>query len=144
MQELFRTRRRVEWIDTDAAGIAHFTAFLKYMEQAEHAFLRDRGLSVLMRDDEGPLSWPRVSVRCDYHQAVAFEDELDIEVSIDRLGTKSITYGFNFFHDDDDIAVGSITAVCCRIASGDGQRAVPQSIELPAWFVEKLPDGLAS
>jgi len=141
MDKPFRTRRRVEWIDTDAAGIAHFTAFLRYMEQAEHEFLRDRGLSVLMTDDAGPLSWPRVSVRCDYHQSVIFEDELDIEVHIDRLGTKSITYGFHFLHNDDEIAVGTITAVCCRIGSGDGPRPAPQSIELPSWFVERIQDG---
>ncbi len=144
MPKPFRTRRRIEWIDTDAAGIAHFTVFLKYMEQAEHEFLRDRGLSVLMSDDEGNLSWPRVSVRCDYLQAVVFEDELEIEVHVDRLGTKSITYGFHFYHDGEEIAVGAITAVCCRMGSGDVERPVPTSIALPTWFVERLEAGSPS
>lgn len=138
MPKPFRTQRRIEWGDTDAAGIAHFTAFLQFMEQAEHEFLRDRRLSVLMTDEEGRLSWPRVSVRCDFLKSVVFEDVLEIEVHVDRLGKKSITYGFHFLHNNEEIAVGSITAVCCRIDGREGTRPVPQAIELPAWFVEKL------
>lgn len=138
MSTRFRTQRRIEWGDTDAAGIAHFTAFMRFMEQAEHEYLRNRGLSVLMTDDEGRLSWPRVSVRCDYMQSVVFEDELDIEVHVERLGTKSITYGFHFSHNGDEVAIGSITAVCCRIDANQETRPVPQAIELPEWFLEKL------
>ena len=36
----FRTTRRVEFRDTDAAGIVHFSAFFFYMESVEHEFLR--------------------------------------------------------------------------------------------------------
>ena len=37
--------RRVEFSDTDTAGLIHFSAMLKYMEEAEHAFYRSLGLS---------------------------------------------------------------------------------------------------
>ena len=62
----YRTTRRVEFRDTDAAGIMHFSAFFNYMEQVEHEFLRHLGMSVLARDEEGAISWPRVSASCDY------------------------------------------------------------------------------
>ncbi|MEL7264077.1 MAG: hypothetical protein AAFP69_04590, partial [Planctomycetota bacterium] len=42
----FSIQRRVEFRDTDAAGIVHFSAFFPFMETAEHAFLRSLGLSV--------------------------------------------------------------------------------------------------
>ncbi len=137
MSDVFRTRRRVEWSDTDAAGIAHFTCFLRMMEQAEHDFLRSRDLSVHMTDAEGPISWPRVSVRCDFRVPVRFEDELDIDVHIDRLGTKSVTYAFRFQRDGQDIADGSITTVCCRLPR-DGSSDPPQSIEVPEAIAAKL------
>ena len=40
MPEPYRTTRRVEFRDTDAAGIVHFSAFFFYMESVEHEFLR--------------------------------------------------------------------------------------------------------
>jgi hypothetical protein len=43
MNAAFITTRRVEFSDTDAAGIAHFVAFFRWMEQAEHDLLRSVG-----------------------------------------------------------------------------------------------------
>jgi acyl-CoA thioester hydrolase len=34
----FRITRRVEFSETDMAGIVHFSNFFRYMETAEHAF----------------------------------------------------------------------------------------------------------
>jgi len=134
MPSPFRVQRRVEFRDTDAAGIVHFSAFFLYMEQAEHEWLRQLGLSVLMRDAEGTISWPRVAVRCDYRGVVQFEDMLDIELSVARLGTKSVTYGFRFLKGDQLVAEGEVTSVCCRIR--DSQP--PESIPIPVAIRTKL------
>jgi 4-hydroxybenzoyl-CoA thioesterase/acyl-CoA thioester hydrolase len=130
----FRSTRRVEFHHTDAAGIVHFSKFFLFMEEVEHEFLRSRGLSVMMRDAQGVMSWPRVAASCQYRSTVKFEDLLDIELSIDRLGEKSATFGFRFAHAGREIATGQITAVCCRIES-DG---TPRSIAIPAEIREKL------
>lgn len=134
MPESFKTTRRVEFRDTDAAGMMHFSMFFVYMEQAEHEMLRHLGLSVHCEDEQGPISFPRVAARCDYQLAVHFEDLLQIEVSVVRLGKKSVTYEFSFIHDGRPIASGQITTVCCRFES-DG---TPKSISIPTWIAEKL------
>lgn len=135
MSTEYRTNRRVEFADTDAAGIAHFSAFFAWMEETEHEFLRSRGLSVIVHDQpQSPLSWPRVGVSCDFTSAVRFEDVLDITLSILRLGEKSISYGFNFACDGRAVAEGRITAVCCRMSS----TGPPASVPIPDWFVGKL------
>jgi 4-hydroxybenzoyl-CoA thioesterase/acyl-CoA thioester hydrolase len=133
MSAPFRTTRRVEFRDTDAAGIAHFSVFFNYMEEAEHELLRSIGSSVLLQDDAGTTSWPRVAVSCDYRGAVRFEDELAIEVRVERLGEKSVTYAFRFHHQDRDVAEGRITAVYCRVGPA-GLRSLP----VPAELREKL------
>ncbi|HUE69602.1 MAG TPA: thioesterase family protein [Pirellulaceae bacterium] len=133
-QKPFRTSRRVEFCDTDAAGILHFSAFFQLMEQAEHELLRSVGLSVVMSDDQGKISWPRVSAKCDFRSAVHFEEELAIDVSIGRLGTKSVTYAFAVTCQGRDVAAGEITSVCCRLR--DGQP--PEPIAIPDWFRQKL------
>jgi acyl-CoA thioester hydrolase len=134
MQPSFVIQRRVEFCETDAAGIAHFSAFFQYMEQAEHALLRHLGLSVVWPDEHGTISWPRVSAQCDYTGAVKFEEVMDVAVRVDRLGTKSVTYGFEFTRDTRPVATGKITAVCCRFS---GQQA-PIAMAIPDWIAERL------
>jgi 4-hydroxybenzoyl-CoA thioesterase/acyl-CoA thioester hydrolase len=134
MKQHYKTSRRVEFRDTDAAGMAHFSVFFVFMEQAEHELLRHLGLSVMLSDDQGPISFPRVATRCDYQRSVKFEDVLDIEVAVVRLGAKSVTYEFNFSHEGRPVATGQTTVVCCRLKS-DG---APVSMAIPASVAEKL------
>jgi len=130
----YRTTRRVEFRDTDAAGLAHFSTFFVHMEQVEHEFLRHAGLSVLMRDAESELSWPRVAAHCEYESAVKFEDVLDIELRVERLGAKSMTFACTFRSAGRLVAEGRITAVCCRLDA----HGPPRPIEIPAWIRTKI------
>lgn len=134
MHPSFVIQRRVEFCETDAAGIAHFSAFFQYMEQAEHALLRHLGLSVVWHDEEGTITWPRVNAQCNYTDAVKFEHVLDVAVRVERLGTKSVTYGFEFTRDNHPVATGKITSVCCRLSNQQAPVAMP----IPEWIAEKL------
>ena len=134
MSKKFTYRRRVEFRDTDMAGIVHFSVFHAYMEEAEHAFLRSIGLGVICEIDGQEISFPRVNATCNYRRAIKFEQEIDIEVSIERIGSKSITYSHCFKHDDATIAEGSITTVCCHFEHG----SPPNSVEIPDGFRDKL------
>ncbi len=126
--EKFITERRVEFCETDAAGIVHFASYLCYMEQAEHQLLRSLGLSVCEPLEDGwHLSWPRVHVECDFQGSAKFEDTLEISVSVLRLGKKSITYEFEFKRGVEAIAKGRVTAVCCNVKSGQPL----QSVQVP-------------
>jgi acyl-CoA thioester hydrolase len=129
----FRSQRRVEFRDTDAAGIAHFSVFFSFMEEVEHEYLRSLGLSVMMRDSSGVLSWPRVAAHCEYQGAVRFENVLDIELTVERVGEKSITYRFAFSHSGRQVAEGRLTAVCCRIEHGE-----PLAVPIPEEIAAKL------
>jgi len=131
----FTSTRRVEFRDTDAAGIMHFASFFALMEAVEHEFLRHLGLSVLANDGTGPISWPRVNSQCDFRSAARFEDVLTVSLTLARLGEKSVTYQFDIRRDDQPVAEGKITAVCCRLSTGGGPM---QAILIPAEIVEKL------
>ena len=39
-------KKQIAFSETDMAGIVHFSNFFRFMEMAEHAFLRSMGLSV--------------------------------------------------------------------------------------------------
>jgi 4-hydroxybenzoyl-CoA thioesterase/acyl-CoA thioester hydrolase len=134
MPETFKHTRRIEFRDTDMAGIVHFSNFFAYMEQAEHAFLRSLGLGVICTVDDREISFPRVNANCNYRQAIRFEEMIDIELSVARIGQKSITYDFNFFRDESPVADGSITVVCCKLVHGKK----PESVETPQGFIDKV------
>ena len=132
--EPFLYRRRVEFRDTDAAGIMHFSTFFLRMEEAEHALLRSLGTTVWRVEDEGKVSWPRVSAQCDYRGPVRFEDWLDVEVRVARLGETSVTYDFRFLLDGKRVADGQVTAVCCLFTVGKP----PRPIAIPADLRQQL------
>jgi 4-hydroxybenzoyl-CoA thioesterase/acyl-CoA thioester hydrolase len=120
------TRRRVEFRDTDAAGIVHFSAFFFWMESAEHELLRAAGIAVVDRGADGiDASWPRVSATCDYVSAVRFGDEVEIAVSVTAVGRSSVTYAFSFSHAGTAVARGQVVAVRCLMHPGRKPEAVP-------------------
>ena len=130
----FTTTRRVEFGDTDMAGIVHFANFFRYMEAAETDFLRSRGLSVSWLDGDTRYGLPRVSTGCDFQKPAKFEDVLTIAVMIEKIGRKSLSYRFDFTRDSDAIAVGRITSVFCRAGGPDHL----ESIEIPPAIRAKL------
>jgi acyl-CoA thioester hydrolase len=130
----FHITRRVEFHETDMAGIAHFSNFFRWMECAEIDFLRARGLSVMMTWENEPIAFPRVSATCDYVKTVRFDELLDIAVTIARLGEKSVTYAFEFSRDGDVLARGKLTSACCRV--GSDQRL--QAMLIPAGYRQRL------
>ena len=130
---MFTTTRRVEFGDTDMAGIMHFSNFFRFMEVAETQFLNARGLSVTWAADAGGrFGFPRVSATCDYTRPARFQDDLTIGVTVEKVGTKSVTYRFDFSHDGQPVATGRITAVYCKTVPPHGLEALPIPPDLRA------------
>ena len=111
-------RRRVQFADTDAAGVVHFAKLLCYAEEAEHDLLGELGIPVT-----GDGGWPRVQVSCDYLAPAYMGDTLDVAVSVEKLGKSSVSWLFAMTKDGVTLAKGSMKTV--RIdASGN-------AVELP-------------
>jgi acyl-CoA thioester hydrolase len=121
----FHTRRRIEFVDVDQAGIVHFSRFFIFMETAEHEFLRSLGTSVHTKVDGKEVGWPRLSATCEYENPARFEEVLNIKVSVFRKGKKSMTYEFLFTRGKETIARGRMTSACCVVERGQKLRAIP-------------------
>jgi len=137
MSQVYTFRRRIEFRETDMAGIVHFSNFFAYMEQAEHDFLRSVGMGVICEADGKKISWPRVNAQCNYRVAIKFEELIDIRVTVEKIGTKSVTYAFDFYRDETQIADGKMTAVCC-LFSADSHGKKPESIAIPPSFIKAI------
>ncbi|NNE92083.1 MAG: acyl-CoA thioesterase [Verrucomicrobiales bacterium] len=141
-------RRRVEFADTDVAGIMHFSNFFRFMEVAEHGFYRSLGFSVHPFLDggdsksDGPhVGWPRVQASADFKLPLRFEEEVEIELLIEEIRSKAVKYFFRFWKNPDDkearavAATGRFTVVC---VSFDNETRRMKAVAIPDEVREKL------
>ncbi|MFT5127084.1 MAG: acyl-CoA thioester hydrolase [Rhodothermales bacterium] len=120
--------RRVEFVETDLAGIVHFSNFFRYMEQAEHAFIRSLGHSIHMQEGEQVIGWPRVHASADYRRPLRVEQEFEVQLLIKEIRTKSLRYAFRFRlkGNSDVLATGEIVSVCATYNEHEKRmKAVP-------------------
>ena len=124
----FITQRRVEFANTDMAGIVHFANFYRWMEEAEHEYFRSLDLTIMEKQDDGTyIGWPRVSATCHFEAPAYHEDILEIRLRVERIGFKSLTFYVEFFRDDKRLAHGRMKTACCMC----GINGSLKSIEIP-------------
>ncbi len=131
---------RVQFSDTDMAGIMHFANFFRFMERAEHAFFRSLGLCIVDKKGDAAederVGWPRVHASCDYFAPLLFEDEVEIEVLVEEIRTRSIRYIFRVRKQDGVLAAeGRISAVCVQRDQATGGM---KAVEIPERIRSKI------
>jgi acyl-CoA thioester hydrolase len=103
-------KRRVQFYETDAAGIVHFSWFFRYMEEAEHALWREAGLSI--HPPDSPIGWPRVAAACEFHRALKFEQEFDVTIRVTEITKRTIGYTCEMTQDGRKVATGTLKIAC--------------------------------
>lgn len=124
MPEPFSILRRVQFAETDMAGIVHFANFFRMMEEVEHAFFRSLGLSVSMQHEGMHVGWPRVAASCDFFGPIRFEEEIELRLRVTRLGEKSFSYEVDFVKEGRRMALGKTTSVCCELLKDGSMRSI--------------------
>ncbi len=122
----YQIEKRVEFSETDMAGIVHYSNFFRYMEACEHAFFRSLGLSIAPGGADA-VGWPRVRADCDYKKPLRFEDVVTVELLVREKREKSLVYSFRFRNAaGEEVARGSLAVACIRKDPATGaMRAVP-------------------
>jgi acyl-CoA thioesterase FadM len=115
-------RRRIEWMDTDAAGIYHWTTAFRLAEAAEaelHTRLGIEGITFGRT--------PRVAVEARFHRPLRFNDEVDVELAVERVGGASVTYRLVITGPEGVAVEGGLTA-CFVSAAKDGAEPWPDEV----------------
>jgi YbgC/YbaW family acyl-CoA thioester hydrolase len=131
MPSEYRLKRRVQFYETDMAGIVHFSCFFRYMEEAEHAMWRDAGLSIA---DGGGLAWPRIEASCEYHRPLRFDDEFEVHLRIIGKDAQTIRYESVFTREGTRVATGRIAVRCATKRPGEPMRSADIPAEIDALF----------
>src|SRR4051812_13191253 len=110
-------RRRIEWMDTDAAGIYHWTTVFRLAEAAEAALHTALGVA-----DFTFGATPRVSVAATFSRSLRFNDPVDVELAVRALGRTSVEYALRIAAEGATAAEGTVKTVLIDRQSG---RATP-------------------
>jgi acyl-CoA thioester hydrolase len=139
MPHEFTLSHRVEFAETDMAGIVHFANYFRMMENTEHAFFRSLGFSIHAHGEAVGLSegaaigWPRVNTACEFFKPLRFEEIVDIQLLVAEVRARSIRYVFRFWKNEDgqrvEAARGNVTTVCASVDRATGKLG---AVEIPA------------
>ncbi len=105
---LHRHRLIVPFGDTDASGWMHFPNVFRYVEAAEHEFLRSSGLLVFDRAQGG---WPKVHVDCDYKRPLLTGDEIEVQLAVSRVGAAAVNWSFEVWKAGELSSSGTFVTV---------------------------------
>ncbi|MFM9587873.1 acyl-CoA thioesterase [Streptomyces scabiei] len=87
-------RTRIEWIDTDAAGIYHNSTVVRFVEAAEASLMHGLGLHGYF-----PVA-PRVRYEVDFEAQLFFGQDVCAVVEPVRIGTTSMTFAFEVWGEE--------------------------------------------
>lgn len=100
-----RMTRRVSWNECDPSGRIRFQAVFDWAIDAEVAMLRAAGVG----DVFGAM--PRVACEASYSNALSFDDEIEVEIGVDHLGSSSTRFAFRVLRAGEECVRGTVTAV---------------------------------
>ncbi len=115
MPSEFFSQRRVEFADTDTAGMLHFTMYARYAEEAEHAFFVELGQVPFVREPDGAfVGFPRLAVQSEFRKPAAFHDLLDIQQWVSKLSRRTLEISTLFTCGGQETARLKMTIAQCR------------------------------
>ena len=114
--------RRVQWMDTDAAGIWHHSVVIRWAEEAEAELHRRLGII-----DETFGATPRVRTEFEFGVPLRFDEVVDITLTVGELGTTSITYDIDVSTASGQVANGRMVAVLIDRGTGE-KRSWPDEL----------------
>jgi acyl-CoA thioester hydrolase len=125
----FSAQTRVGFSDTDAQGVVYYGRYMPYFDLARVEY--HRHLDML---GEGPQDRQFVmrAMTVEYHAPARFDDEIEVDVRIRRIGTSSVTYELAAYLEGEILAVlATQTLVLVDMAE---RRPSP----VPDWWREKI------
>ena len=125
----FSATTRVAFSDTDAQGVVYYGRYMPYFDLARVEY--HRSLDMLGQDVES-LEFVMRAVHVEYHRPARFDDLIEVDVRVSRIGTSSVTYEFAAYLAGENLAVTATqTAVLVDLAE---RKPCP----IPGWWRDRI------
>jgi acyl-CoA thioester hydrolase len=125
----FSAATRVGFSDTDAQGIVYYGRYMPYFDLARVEYHRRLDL---LRTEPTDRQFVMRAMKVEYHAPARFDDPIEVDVRVSRIGTTSVTYEFAAYLDGEALAVtAEQTLVLVDLPE---RKACP----VPDWFRERI------
>jgi acyl-CoA thioester hydrolase len=98
----FSAKTRVGFSDTDAQGVVYYGRYMPYFDLARVEYLRSLGL---LGAGSERRQFAMRAMTVEYHAPARFDDAIEIDVRVSRIGTTSVTFEFAAYLDGEVLAV---------------------------------------
>jgi 4-hydroxybenzoyl-CoA thioesterase len=133
----YRFPLRVRFGDVDHAGIVYYPRYFEYFHTAfEEMFMGAGAGGYRHVVDDRSVGFPAVKVECEFRAPLRFGDEVDVEVTCERVGRSSVTLRYRSIKDGAATAEARITCACVDMKV---LRAIPIPDDLRAMFESLRP-----
>ena len=119
----FNAQTRVAFSDTDAQGIVYYGRYLPYFELARVEYHRKLGLLGMEIGEEGQEFVMRACT-IEYLAPAVFDDLIEVNVRLARIGRTSVTYELAAYRVRDDVLMVTATQTLVLVDL-DERKAVP-------------------
>ncbi len=106
--------RKVHYYETDRMGITHHSNYVRWMEEARVEFLKSVGYGMRKLEETGITS-PVVSVACQYLYPTTFDDEIKIEISLEKYTGVKLVMNYTMTNIETGRVVLTATSTHCFI-----------------------------
>lgn len=122
---MFTYKTKIHLKATDATGVLYFSEQFRMALDALQEYLASRGLP-LKKLLESEYLMPIVHAEGDYLAPLEVDDEVDITLKLEKIGTSSFTVGYTFFDPKRQLEVGKVLLVHVTVL-----RATRRSVPIP-------------
>ena len=125
----FSASTRVAFSDTDAQGVVYYGRYMPYFDLARVEYHRSLDM---LRSEPQDREFVMRAMHVEYHMPARFDDQIEVDVRISRIGTSSVTYEFAAYLEDEVLAVTATqTAVLVDLSE---RKPCP----VPGWWRERI------
>lgn len=133
----------VRFADVDHAGIVYYPRYFHFFHLTFEELFRSRlgARAYVTLLDEDRIGFPAVHAEADYRGPLKFGDTAEIELSVERFGTSSITFRYRVYRAADDVAARALCAegkTVCAVVDLSRFQAVPIPTAIAALFADLL------
>ena len=140
--------RKVEFSETDMAGLVHFSNYFRYMEIAERDFFESINVKLIQSIPYDLIGFPRSRAECKFSAPLRFGDTVKVHLAIKTIKDRAIDYQFRLYKlassnaankgekDVIPVAKGHLTTIYTELTD-DGSL---QSKPLPKNILERIEE----
>lgn len=131
----------VRFADVDHAGIVYYPRFFHLFHVAFEELWRARigpraYVDLIDRDRVG---FPAVRAECDFKAPLRFGDSAEIEITVPKLGSKSITFRYRVFRSAEGASTPQVADDRERVLCADGT-VVCAVVDLARFVAMPVPE----